>query len=479
MSFGQFLSILQARWWVAALVLILTVATTLAVSLKLPKQYSASASVLVDVKPDPVSAVMYGGMMSPGFMATQVDIIKSDRVAQRVVANLKLADNPQIRQQWLDATKGEGRIEVWLADTFQKSMDVVPSRESSVINVSYRAQDPRFAAGLANAFVQAYIETSLQLRVDPARQYSSFFETRSKEAREALEKAQVKVSAFQSANGIIANDERLDVENARLNELSSQYTMVQALAAESRSRQTAAQSGQGDRLQEVLSNGIVSQLKADLNRNEARLKELSTRLGDAHPQVEEIRASIVELKLRLEAETRKVTGGVSMSNTINVQRAAEIKASLESQRAKVLKMKTVRDEGSVLLRDVENAQRSYDAVLQRFTQTSLEGQTTQSNVNLLQQASEPSQPSSPKVALNTGLSVLLGSLLSLVSVFLLELRDRRVRSVEDVVLALELPVLGVMPKPGSRLTVGRKRLSTMQQRLLAPAVVTAKSARLQ
>ena len=469
MSFVQFLAILNARKWVALLVLLVTVLSTLGISLKLPKQYTASASVLIDLKPDPVSAVVYSGMASPGFMATQVDIIKSDRVAQRVVSNLKLADNPQVRQQWLDATDGKGKLTVWLADSFQKSMDVVPSRESSVINISYRAQDPVFAAGLANAFAQAYIETTLQLRVDPARQFSSFFESRAKEARDQLEKAQAKVSAFQTAKGIIANDERLDVENARLNELSSQYTMLQALAAESRSRQTAAQSGQGDRLQEVLSNQIVSQLKADLNRNEARLKELSTRLGDAHPQVEELRASIGELRARLDAETRKVTGGVTVTNTINVQRTAEIKASLEAQRNKVLRMKGVRDEGSVLMRDAENAQRSYDAVVQRYTQTNIEGQTTQSSVNLLQQASEPSDPSSPKILLNTLLSVFMGSLLALGTVLLLEMRDRRVRSIDDVVAALDLPVLGVLPKPAGRLATSGGRLSILQQRLMAPA----------
>ncbi len=476
MTFSQFFSILRARWWVALLVLLLTVGTTAGVSMMLPKSYTATASVVIDFKPDPVSTMMYGGMASPGYMATQVDIIRSDRVAQRVVNNLKLADNPQVRQQWLDATKGEGRIEVWLADTFQQSMEVVPSRESSVISVSYRAPDPRFAAGMANAFVQAYVETSLQLRVDPARQYSSFFETRAKEAREALEKAQSKVSAFQAANGIIASDERLDVENARLNELSSQYTMLQALAAESRSRQAAAQSAQGDRIQEVMNNSNVAQLKVDLGRNEARLKELSTRLGDAHPQVEELRASIGDIRARLEAETKKVTSGVSITNTINTQRIGEMKAALDAQRTRVLRLKSVRDEGAVLLRDVENAQRSYDAVLQRFNQSSMEGQTNQSNVHTLQQASEPTKPSSPKIFLNTLMAGLFGSVLAVGVALLLELRDRRVRSVDDVVAALDLPLLGVMPKPGSRIGPGAKRLSILQQRLMAPVPASQKGA---
>lgn len=466
MTFGQFLAILRARWVVALAVLAATVVLTLVVSLVLPKQYRAVASVVVDFKPDPVSAVMFGGMASPAFMATQVDIIQSERVAQRVVRNLRLVENPQIRQQWQDEANGQGSIETWLAGVFQRQMDVVPSRESSVIAVSYKAPDPRFAAALANAFVQAYIDTSLELRVDPARQYSSFFETRSKDARDALERAQSRVSAFQKEKGIIASDERLDVENARLNELSSQLTALQAISAESASRQAQAQGAQADRLQEVLNNANVSGLKADITRSEARLRELTTRLGDNHPQVVETRAVLAELRSRLEQETRRVSGGVGVANTINRQREGEIRASLAAQRDKVLKMKAVRDEGMVLMRDVENAQRAYDAVQQRLTQTSLESQTTQSNAHVLTQATAPIEPASPRVFLNTLIALFVGTLMAVAVALLLELRDRRVRSLDDVAAALDLPVIGVMPKPGSKQHFAGA--STMQQRLMAP-----------
>jgi hypothetical protein len=93
---------------------------------------------------------------------------------------------------------------------------------------------------MANAFVQAYMDTALALRVNPARQYSGFFDQQVKDARDALEKAQAKVSAFQKAKGIIATDERLDVENARLNELSSQL-----VAAAGRGRRIAQPPGPG------------------------------------------------------------------------------------------------------------------------------------------------------------------------------------------------------------------------------------------
>ena len=138
MTFGQFLAIVRARWLVALIVLLVTVFTTLVISLSLTKQYRAQASVVVDFKPDPVSAVIFGGMATPAFMATQVDIIQSERVGARVMRNLKLNENPTLRQQWTDETNGAGSFEGWIVSTFSRQMDVVPSRESSVMSRSRR-----------------------------------------------------------------------------------------------------------------------------------------------------------------------------------------------------------------------------------------------------------------------------------------------------------------------------------------------------
>ena len=476
MSFGQFLSILKARRWVALGVLLATVFITLGISLLLPKQYTAIASVVVDSKPDPVSALLYSGAALPGYLATQVDVLQSDRVALRVVRDLKLNENEQVRQQWLDATDGKGSIETWLSLIFQKQMDVKPSRESSVINVSYKAPDPQFAAALANAFVQAYLSTSLELQVDPARQYSSFFEKRSKDARDALEAAQRKLSAYQKEKGIIASDERLDVETARLAELSSQAVMLQSLTSESSSRQIQSRGGQAERMQEVLNNPVIGGLKVDLSRAESKLQELSSRLGDNNPQVQEAKATISSLRSKIAAEVQSVTGGVGVSNTINRQREADIRAALEVQRAKVLRIKAVRDEGSVLMRDVESAQRAFESITQRFTQTSLESQTTQSNIHLLTTATPPLEPSSPKLVLNTLLAIFIGGLLAVGAALLLELKDRRVRNVEDVVAALGLPVIGIMPRPNARKLGSISKPSLAQQRVVGRLAAPGKGA---
>src|SRR5690606_421256 len=120
------------------------------------------------------------------------------------------------------------------------------------------------------------------------------------------------------------------------------------------------------------------------------------------------------------------------------------------QRARVMKMRTAREEGAVLLRDVENAQRAYDAVLNRLHQTSLESRTTQSNAYVLAQASPPLVPSSPKVLRNVVLAIVVGLVLAIGAAVVLEFVDRRVRSEEEISELIGLPLLGVLPRPGGK-----------------------------
>ena len=120
-------------------------------------------------------------------------------------------------------------------------------------------------------------------------------------ALEKLEASRAKLSAYEREHGIIASDERLDVENNRLAELSSQLVALQALSAESGSRQGQAARG-ADQLPDVLSNPVVMQLKSDLSRAEAKLQELGTRYGDNHPQVIEAKASVADVRSKLRTE---------------------------------------------------------------------------------------------------------------------------------------------------------------------------------
>ncbi|OWQ93955.1 chain length determinant protein EpsF [Roseateles aquatilis] len=464
MTPSKLMSIVRARWSLVLLVVLLTTLTALGVSLVLPKRYIATASVVIDAKPDPVSALIYPGLASPAYMNTQVDVIASDRVALRVVRDLRLTEVPELRQQWQDQGL-EGTMEQWLAEGLRGNMEVKPSKESNVLMVTYKSPAPQVAATMANAFVKAYIATTLDLRVEPARQYAGYFDQQAKTALEKLDAARAKLSAYEREHGILASDERMDIETARLSELSSQLVNLQGLSSESGSRQGAAARG-AEQLPDVLANPVVSQLKADLSRAEAQLQQLSTRYGDNHPQVIEAKASVADTRSKLNAEMRRVTGAVGVTNSINRQREAETRAQLDAQREKVAKLKQARDDAGGLMREAESAQRAYENITTRLNQTSLESQATQSNVNLLTEATPPRAPASPRVGLNTGLAFVAGLILAIGIALLLELRDRKVRDADDVMAVLPLPMLGVLPAPGKR---QYNALPSAERRLLGHA----------
>ncbi|MGE0674640.1 MAG: Wzz/FepE/Etk N-terminal domain-containing protein, partial [Methylibium sp.] len=164
MTLAHFLSVLRARWAVCMLVLGLTLVTTIVVSVLLPKQYVATAAVVVEFRPDPVGGAMNQYLPPVAYMATQTDILKSSKVTERVIKELQLSSNPQLRAEWQESSGGEGSIDSWLVEALQKNLTVTPSRESSVINVSYAATDPQVAADMANSFVKSYVDTSLDMR---------------------------------------------------------------------------------------------------------------------------------------------------------------------------------------------------------------------------------------------------------------------------------------------------------------------------
>ncbi len=442
MTLQQFLLILWARRKLVLFTFLATVLTATVVSLLLPEEYTASTAVVLDVKsPDPIAGVVLPGLMAPGYMATQVDIINSDRVTMRVIKMLRMDENPNIKEQWQEATEGKGQVAPWLASLLQKKLDVKPSRESNVISIAYSGGSPAFAAAMANAYAQAYIDVNLELRIEPARQNAKWFDEQSKQYRERLDAAQNALSDFQQKSGIVATDERLDYETQKLNELSTQLTLAQAQGTDASSKRRS--SGSADTMPEVMQSGLVSQLKGDIARLEARLKEVSGNLGKNHPQYLRSQAELEELKSRMNAEVGRITSSIGTAGNISKQKEGELIAAVNAQKMRILELKKQRDEINLLVREVDTAQRAFDAVGQRTTQSRLEAQSIQTNVAVLNPATEPLKPAKPKVMLNILLSIFIGTLLGVGAALALELLHRRIRSPEDLSLALDLPVLAV------------------------------------
>jgi chain length determinant protein EpsF len=442
MNLRQYFFMFRVRWRLALGIMLATVAVAVPVILTLPKQYTASTSLGVETKsPDPITM-----MLMPTNLASQEEIIRSERVTRKVIETLGLDADPELRELW-QKQGAQGRYEDWLAEGLQRRLTVVPSRRGdNIITIQYRSASPAEAATVANAFARHYAQAAIEMKVEPARQYARYFGEQNKRLRAELEAAQARLSAFQRDKGIGIRDENLNAETERLASLAAQLTAAQSEGVDAKSKLRAG----GDALPEVMQNAVIQGLRGDILRMEAKLRDAAANLGANHPQYRAMQAELGELKARLEAETRHVVRSVSAARTLSGDKEKELKAALEAQRKKLLAMRADRDQLAVLERDVDAAKQAYETAERRFTQTHLESQATQSNVFVIRPAIEPLAPSFPKVRLYIVASILFGALLGIATAHALETLDRRVRCVEDLVALARLPVLSVIEREASR-----------------------------
>jgi chain length determinant protein EpsF len=442
--------ILKARYKIALVTALVITLATIAASLLLPKRFTSSTAVVVDMRTvDPIMGNI-DSPMTAAYLPTQVDIINSTRTAQKAVKALGLASNAAVRDKWLQTTDGEGIFEIWLVELMQKGLDVKPSRDSNVITITYTSSDPNFSAAVANAFAQAYMDTNIELKVEPARQNASWFQSQGKTLRDNLELAQKELSNYQQRKGIVITDERLDSETEKLSDLNTQLTIIESTSADTRSKMSS--SSNAENLPEVMLSPLINNLKGEINRLESKLREASINLGSNHPQYKSMESELSSLKQQLEKETSHIGRSYSTTEDVSRDKAANIRGLIAAQKRKLFELKHERDEANVLLSDVSSAQKAYDAVSQRFTQTNLEGQSSQTNVSILSPAYPSVRPSSPRPKLYTLIAIVIGTLIGIGIALMSEMMDRRVRVADDIEQSLGIPVLGDLRKQQSNMS---------------------------
>lgn len=447
MRFDLLFGILRSRFWLIFSVLAITTLTAVAGSLLMSKRYSATTTIHVDVDTvDTVSGnTVYSRETVRNNLATQIEVIKSEQVVGRVVKSLGLDRDPDMQAEWLEATEGKGEIGSWLSRNLLRSLDAKSSLDGTTIALTVESGSPKLAADIANSFASNYKVAALELKTKPAQEYAERFTEQTKKYKDAVEVAQANLSAFQRKSGIITSDERIDIENMRLQELSSELVRLQAQLSDSRSRKDAVNRGGDQAVPEVVQSVLIQTLTSELGKAEARLGQIASQYGINHPARLAAVAEVDELRNRRRQEIARVKDGILSSNSINVQRERETAAALEAQKKKVLDLKSKRDELSVYQRELDSAQRAFDLVARRLTETTVGISAGLSNVNILTPAVVPLLPTRPNLLLNTLVGAFLGLFMGLLAAFTLEAAQRPLRSADDLLHASGVPVLAVLP----------------------------------
>ncbi len=456
MNFNLLLSALYARRRIFFWILVTTVLATALVSLIVPKTYVAKASVSVSGKNEQsMDADRRDDSDRAGYVQTQVDILTSSNVAHRVVSELKLANNPLATEHLdFDPAKG-GTIEDAVAEHLLKDLKIEASTStaadpgpnpSGIIQFSFASHDPRYSAMVANAFAKDYIDTVLDLRKEPTRRAASWFDQQAKELRGNLEQAEKRLADFQLEHGIVASDERYDVESAQLANLAGQLALLGSAGITRGGVGGGVPAGvmPSEALPEVLANHDIQALKADLSHAEAKLQEMGTEYGVNHPKYQAQEAEIQVLRQKVASAMQNAYGGVLQTEERIRHRKEKLMREIDAQRTRVLSFKQARNQLSMLSHDVENAQATYDMAMKRYIATKVEGGAMQTNVAVLDQAVPPVKAARPKFLLNVALAAIVGTLIGIGTVLLLEMADQRVRRLEDLTSDPQVPLLAVL-----------------------------------
>ena len=454
-SFSHFFATLvRYKWLFAAIVLGFTALVGILTFIT-PKSYTTTVRVMAG-NPGTTSTnstgadtalpilnalVLQGGVQTA---ETFAELIQGDNVAQRVLSNLKMTDDPQNVLQHLT---------------------VKPVVNTAILDVSVSWKNPEASARIANEFARVFTETQrgyVQAQANAAIGYLAA-ELPSAEVR--MRKASAKLADFQSATGFV------DAPN------HTQQVVAQDAAVQEKIETVKMDLGVANAQLSNIPNPLLVDLKMRLAQVESQLSTARQQYTNEHPAVVALVQQRDLLRKQIAAQPAMVRNGNLIApdapSEAIAQTAAGYKARVEGDTADLAHLQAVHQslqatiarlprqaaELATLEQKSKLATDVYQALQQKYTDATIARTTAISNVTIVQPATADGAIVKPNLLLNLLVAPLIGVLLATIVLFILDYLERRIRDAEDVPGSIGLPVIATIP---SFETTNRRALGWLQ-----------------
>lgn len=357
------------------------------------------------------------------------------------------SSNPESEIPLADETAGQ----VKAIDAFLDRLTVSPIRNSRLVDVSFRSQDPAIAAKVTNGIAKAYIEQNLEFRFTASRDASEWLGRQLAEQRRQVETAETALQRYREQNDALSVEDRENIVVQKLADLNTAVTKAKTdrLLRESMYRQLAAIERNAtalDTFPAILANQFIQQQKAELANLQRQQVQLAEKLGERHPDMMRIQSAIQSSQMKLDGEIAKVVHSVRTEYQAALAQEQSLAAALQAQKGEALSMNRKAIEYSVLERDVESSTQIYQSLLQRAKETGVSGELKTSNIRIVDEADASQDPVSPRRSLNLLLGLFGGAFCGIGVAFFFEYLDNRIKTPEDLESHLGLPAMGLIPK---------------------------------
>ncbi|WPL80035.1 Wzz/FepE/Etk N-terminal domain-containing protein [Bordetella hinzii] len=441
LSLNQVWAMLAARARLIAWVALGTLLLTCLLILVLPRVWTASSDVFIDYREnDPINGRSFSPLLDESYMQTQIDMIRSQTVADYVIASLGLLSGEEA------ASGSKARNE--LVAYIKRNLEVAKQQNSRVLTISFSANTPQKAREFANAVVNSYIAVSQGISSAAARARTEQYTAQLEQLRGELDAIQDKLTRYQQETGIVDTRQTGDdIDVRRLNDMATAMLALESQleAARARKATTASLLAGGMRPEDLPEVGLIApinDLRNGLTVVEHQLGQLRGALGPKHPSV----AGLLAQRAQMQAEIARQAKAAVEAQDSEVQRLEAQKAALQrdmdAQRAKVLDQMAKRDRIAAYQRQFAGVEQVYQTALQKYDGILMASNISLPSLSVLRAAEVPSSPSRPKVRTSLVLGLLFGIMAGLALALLLELSRRRVRCLDDLERNTSLPVLG-------------------------------------
>ncbi len=332
---GTMLSEVWRRKWRIAGVTIALLALTYIALLFVPKLYESSASLLVGsrdtsfTKASTVTSSSSGGGGGDAMaIASQVELIQSRDTLLPVIERLDLKDVPEFNTAspglvgTLLGLLGQAPppprdVTATVLANLEKRLTVIRERDSRVVSILFRSEDPALAARVANAIATAHVNRSAGLEVSDTADASKWLETEIDKMRKKVAAADAAVANFRIANDLYkGKDGTSSLVEQQLSDIASQITQSQERESTARSRSTVLRSllqkGKPiDSVPAVQDSAVIAALAKQRSELQGKKAEMLARLLPSHPSVEAATAQIREIDKQMAAEGRRIADALS------------------------------------------------------------------------------------------------------------------------------------------------------------------------
>lgn len=447
------------------------------VTLQTPPRYTATANVLLDTRKEKVSdvqEVLSGLPADSATVDTEVEVLKSRQLAERVTKALNLESDPEFNARLkppsgLKALIGSSSLllgakppsEIAVAplaaqkahekvvDNVLKGLAVKRSGMTYIINVSYQSGSQQKSATIANKFAELYLLEQLEAKFDATQQATRWLNSRLDELRGQVLADEAAVQQYKIANNLLSAA-GTSLTEQEISSYNQSLAQARAQVAEDNARLSTAKAqlahgSNGGDVGEALDSPVIQQLRSQRATVSGQVADLAGRYGERHPEMLKAKRQLSDIDAQIQQEIQRIVSNLQAKAQVSQQRASAISGSLGGARGTLATNNRALVRLNELERNAEASKTLYESYLNRFKETSTQQGIEQSDARVVSKAKIPTRQSAPNVSLNLGFGLLLAVGAGIAAVIFAELLDAGLATAEDVERRLDASYLGAIP----------------------------------